>query len=151
LISPNRNRTFSFNVTKARSNAAVSSPKQDTSKEKGDVRENFYQLLDFALDLVGFNGRPHLYLRRTTIGEWRRKENSSGSWLEIKITTWTSNIELRSFSTWWRQTLIHSDESKFLCDYIWCHFTDLKEYEKQCGIWCLCSCGRTWFPIPFNV
>jgi len=48
------------------------------------VRENIYQLLDYALDLVGFTRRPYLYLRRT-IGKWRRKEKNSGSWLEIKI------------------------------------------------------------------
>jgi len=69
LVSSNRKSTFSFNILKASCNAAVSSTKQDTSKMKRGVRENVYQLLDYALDLVGFTRRTHLYLRPTTTDE----------------------------------------------------------------------------------
>jgi len=113
------------------------------------VKDSVYQMLDFALHPVRFTLRPLLYPRRPTSGKWCLKEKSSGSWLD-KITTWTTNIETKSSSRWWRRTLIHSDESKFVCEVIWCHFTDLQEFDKQCGIWCLYSCGRAWFPNPFS-
>ena len=146
LISPNRKSTFSIKILKARCNAAVSLPKKDTSKKQRGVRRNIYQLLDFGLRLVGYTRRPQLYYQRTKIGKWRRKENSSVSRLAIKFPTWTSNIKPRSYSRWWRQTLTHSDESKFLRDDKWRIFIDLKAYDKQCVLCCLCSGKRTCFP-----